>query len=45
MSIVKDIIMAVESSWLHLESSSKNDDEALIAEVVRQKMEKGIFVK
>ena len=33
--------MSVESSWLPLESSSRNDDEALIAEVVKQKMEKG----
>ena len=37
----KDIIMSIESSWLQLETSSKADDENLIAEVVKQKMDKG----
>ena len=36
----RDIITSVESSWLQLESSSKAEDEALIAEIVKQKMEK-----
>ena len=38
----KDIIMSIESSWLQLETSSKADDENLIAEVVKQKMDKGM---
>ena len=38
----KDIIMSIESSWLQLETSSKADDEILIAEVVKQKMDKGM---
>ena len=36
----RDIITGVESSWLQLEASSKGEDEALIAEIVKQKMEK-----
>ena len=38
----KDIIMSIESSWLQLETSSKADDENLIVEVVKQKMDKGM---
>jgi len=34
--------MSIESSWLQLETSSKADDEILIAEVVKQKMDKGM---
>ena len=36
----RDIITGVESSWLQLEASSRGEDEALIAEIVKQKMEK-----
>jgi len=41
----KDIIMSIESSWLQLETSSKADDENLIAEVVKQKMDKALRSK
>ena len=34
----RDIITGVESSWLQLEASSRGEDEALIAEIVKQKM-------
>ena len=36
----RDIITGVESSWLQLEQSTRGEDEALIAEIVKQKMEK-----
>lgn len=36
----RDIITGVESSWLQLEQTTRGEDEALIAEIVKQKMEK-----